>query len=263
MKNLAKEDEVLYHIGLSRKMIEGSTIVLLPGDPGRVESLAKGIGEAKFVASHREYTSWLVNLKETKVLVCSTGMGGPSVAIAVEELARIGLKKFIRVGTTGSIQDNIELGELVINKAAVRLEGTSSHYAPIEFPAVASLDITNALVTAAKGAIVPYHVGISISSDTFWPGQERYDSYTGYVPRCFEGSLKEWRQLGATNYEMEAATLFVTTETFGLEAGAICGVVAKRTESESVAPKEVYNLTMERIFIVLKETLDILSKEGF
>lgn len=262
MKNLAKNDEVLYHIGLSRKIIENAAIVLLPGDPGRVEALARGIGPAKFLASHREYTSWLAELNGAKILVCSTGMGGPSVAICVEELARIGLKKFIRVGTTGAIQENIELGDLIINKASVRLEGTSSHYAPIEFPAVASLEITNALVNAAKEVEIPYHIGISISSDTFWPGQERYDSYSGYVPRRFQGSLKEWRKLGATNYEMEAATLFVTAEVFGLQAGAICGVIAKRTESESIAPKEIYNLTMERFFKVLKQTLSIFSKEG-
>ena len=150
------------------------------------------------------------------VLVCSTGMGGPSVAIGLEELARLGIKNFIRVGTTGCIQENINLGDVIINNAAVRLEGTSAHYAPVNFPAVASLKLTNALNDAAAALNVPHHVGISVSSDTFWPGQERYDSFTGYVCNALRGTLKEWQALGALNYEMETAALFVVAQAFGL-----------------------------------------------
>ena len=148
MGKLTGKNEILYHIGISASDIEGAEYALLPGDPGRVESLASALGAAKFIGCHREYTSWLADLEGTPILVCSTGMGGPSVSIGMEELARIGIKNFIRVGTTGSIQENIELGDVVINKAAVRLDGASRHYAPISFPAVASLKLTNALVEA-------------------------------------------------------------------------------------------------------------------
>ena len=262
MGNLANFNEVLYHTGLSAAMIAKAEYAILPGDPGRVEILAQAFGRAEFIASHREYTSWLTYVNDKPILVCSTGMGGPSVSIGMEELARIGIKKFIRVGTTGSIQEHIKLGEVVINNAAVRLDGASRHYAPIEFPAVASLEITNALVSAATEADVPYHVGISISSDTFWPGQERYDSFTGYVPRALQGSLQEWQALGASNYEMETATLFIVAQSMGLAAGSICGVVAQRTQSEHVASSDIYQLASERFISVVKRALLNMTKEG-
>ena len=141
MGNKVMPNEVLYHIGISAEMIKGAEYALLPGDPGRVEALARALGTAEPVGCHREYKSWLADVEGTSVLVCSTGMGGPSVAIGMEELARLGIKNFIRVGTTGSIQKDVELGDLVINKAAVRLDGTSQHYAPLNFPAVASFEL--------------------------------------------------------------------------------------------------------------------------
>ena len=160
MQNYAAQDEILYHVGLSREMLKGAEYALLPGDPGRVEALAKALGPAQYLNTHREYTSWLAVVEGHNVLVCSTGMGGPSVAIGLEELARLGIKNFIRVGTTGCIQENINLGDVIINNAAVRLEGTSAHYAPLNFPAVASLKLTNALNDAAASLNVPHHVGI-------------------------------------------------------------------------------------------------------
>ena len=104
MGNKVMPNEVLYHIGISAEMIKGAEYALLPGDPGRVEALARALGTAEPVGCHREYKSWLADVEGTSVLVCSTGMGGPSVAIGMEELARLGIKNFIRVGTTGSIQ---------------------------------------------------------------------------------------------------------------------------------------------------------------
>lgn len=253
MPNYAGEKEVLYHIGLSRKMVKGAKYALLPGDPGRVEAIAKNFDKAVYLGAHREYTSWLCYQNDLPILVCSTGMGGPSVAIALEELARIGLEKFIRVGTTGCIQDNIALGEVVINNAAVRLDGTSSHYAPENFPAVACYDMTRQMQESAQVVGVPYHIGISVSSDTFWPGQERYDSFTGYVLPKFRDSLAMWRQLGALNCEMETATLFIVAQSMGLSAASICGVVAARTKSEQVAGSEIYEQAQSRMFLVLKE----------
>ena len=239
MQNYAAQDEILYHVGLSREMLKGAEYALLPGDPGRVEALAKALGPAQYLNTHREYTSWLAVVEGQNVLVCSTGMGGPSVAIGLEELARLGIKNFIRVGTTGCIQENINLGDVIINNAAVRLEGTSAHYAPVNFP---------------------HHVGISVSSDTFWPGQERYDSFTGYVCNALRGTLKEWQALGALNYEMETAALFVVAQAFGLNAASICGVIAKRTQSESIAPPEIYALASERFGAVAKKALQTLLK---
>lgn len=262
MRKIAAPEEVLYHVGLSPQMVKGAKYALLPGDPGRVEALAKALGPAEYVGCHREYTSWLTYIEDEAVLVCSTGMGGPSVAIGLEELACLGIKNFIRVGTTGSIQEQVELGDVVINKAAVRLDGTSQHYAPLAFPAVASFELTVALQQAAAALGVPYHTGISVSSDTFWPGQERYDSFTGYVRKALQGSLQEWKTLGALNYEMETAALFIVAQSFGLRAASICGVVAKRTDSEQVAPADTYKIASERFQLVVKRALQDLLKAG-
>lgn len=234
-KKVAKE-EIQYHIGLSSEMVEGAEYVLLPGDPYRVESLAKAFDKnAKHLNSAREYTSYLADFHGQKVLVCSTGMGCPSTGIAVEELATIGLKYFLRIGTCGGIQAYTNLGDIVISTSAVRLEGTSSHYAPMEYPSVASFEFTSDLVNAAQEIKVPYHVGITASSDTFWPGQERHDNYSGYLLKRFHGWMSEWRALNVLNFEMEAAALFVICSVFGLHAACLCGVVAKRDASEKVS----------------------------
>lgn len=252
--------EPMYHIGLTKEMIEGATYVLLPGDPGRVEGLAKALSpNAKYLASHRDFTSWLAYLDGNPILVMSSGMGGPCVTFAVEELAQLGVTHFIRVGTTGSIQEHLNLGDVVINEGAVRKDGASLAYAPEVFPAIADLRMTLALEQAAKELNVPYQVGISISTDSFWPGQERYDSYKGYVRRALQGSLEEYRALGCTNFEMENATLFTLCKVLGLHAASICGVVAKRTDSESVAPHEVYELAEQRFQQVTKRALQLLQ----
>lgn len=262
-KHYAAPDEVMYHIGFCHNDLRGARFAVLPGDPGRVEPLARALGvDSEFITSHREYTSWLTYIEKQPVLVCSTGMGGPSVAICLEELVRIGITHVIRFGTTGTIQDEIDLGEVIINKAAIRLDGTSYHYAPAAFPAVASFTMVEALSKAAKAENVPAHVGISVSSDTFWPGQERYDSFTGYVPKAFQGTLQEWQALGALNYEMETSALFVTAQCLGIKAGAVCGVVAKRTDSESIAPKNIYDTAFDRQVKVTVGALKQLLKAG-
>ncbi|WP_111745967.1 uridine phosphorylase [Salinisphaera orenii] len=244
-----------YHIGLSREDIGGAQYALLPGDPGRVPQLARGIdGDAREIGQHREYCSWLARIAGQSVLVCSTGLGSPSTAVAVEELANIGITQFIRVGTTGSIQAHIDYSDIIISKAAVRLEGTSGHYAPMEYPAVASFALTQSLVHAARSLEIPHHVGVAASSDSFWPGQERYDNHSGYVPRRFQGSMAEWQQLNVTNFEMEAAALFTVCETFGLSAACLCGVIAKRVHSEEVRP-EAYDLAEQRWNAILTQAL--------
>ena len=258
-KHYAKPGEVMYHTGLTKEMLEGAEYALVPGDPGRVEGLAKALDPAaEFVTSHREFTSWLARLNGQPVLVMSTGMGGPCITFAVEELARLGVRTFNRVGTTGSLREDLNLGDVVISKAAVRMDGASRAYAPIAYPAVPDLDVTLALRQAAEELQVPFKLGVTVTTDSFWPGQERYDSFGGYVVRRLQGSLKEWQTLGCSNYEMEAATLFTLTSVLGLRAGAICGVVAKRTDSESVAPPDVYRAAEKRFQVVARRALELL-----
>lgn len=224
-----------YHIKLNQALIENSEYVILPGDPGRVEKTAKLIDtQAKPLASNREYTSYLATLNGKKILICSTGIGGPSVSIALEELASLGLKYFFRIGTTGAIQPHIKVPSLIVTTGAVRLDGASTHYAPIEYPAVADINIVNSLIAGAKATESPCHVGITASSDTFYPGQERYDTFTGYVPKKFQNTFEEWKKLKVLNYEMESATLLTIINTFGLHAGCISSVIVNRNKEETI-----------------------------
>jgi uridine phosphorylase len=230
------EDRTVYHLALSRSMLAGATIALLPGDPARVEHIAQTspLERGKALANKREFRSWLAYAGKASVLVTSTGIGGPSTSIAVDELAQLGVSTFIRVGTTGAIQSDIDIGDVIVTTGAIRMDGASSHYAPVEYPAVAHIDVVNALLGAAAELGTPVRHGITCSSATFYPGQERVDSFSGYVPRHLQGLTEEWRRLHVLNYEMEAATLFTMASSMGLRAGCAAGVVVNRTREEHV-----------------------------
>jgi uridine phosphorylase len=236
MVKQAKENEIQYHLGLSKEMLNGAEYVIMPGDPKRSKSIANSLDpNAKFLADSREHVSYLANFYGNNILVCSSGLGAPNIGISIEELAVLGLKYYLRVGTCGTIQPHIELGDVIITTAAVRLDGASKDYAPIEYPAVSSLEFTNDLINGAKQTMIPFHTGITASTDTFWQAQERYDSYTGYLLRNKRGSMDEWRALNVLNFEMEASALFVMASTMRLHATCLCSVIAKRTESEKVS----------------------------
>jgi uridine phosphorylase len=234
------KSDFAHHLQLDASIIKNAKIALLPGDPGRVAAIASLLDQSTEVSNQREFRSHLGALNGHPVLVTSTGCGGPSVSICVEELACIGVQTFIRVGSTGSIQKHINTGDIVISSAAVRLDGASRSFAPIEYPAVADLDVTNALVQAAREMAITFHVGITASTDTFYQGQERYNTFTGHMPAHLRASVEDWRAVKVANFEMEAATLFTMCATMGLRAGTVCGVVAKRTESEEIAGPEMF-----------------------
>lgn len=222
----------VFHLGITEADLQGATLAIVPGDPARVERIARLMDNPTHLNSVREFTSWRAELNGTPVVVCSTGIGGPSTSIAVEELSQLGITTFLRVGTTGAIQESIEPGDIIVTSGSVRLDGASSHFAPLEFPAVAQFDCTQALVESAKSIGHPYHVGITASSDTFYPGQERYDTRTGYVNRQFRGSMDEWQKLGVLNYEMESATLLTMCAAQGLRAGCVAAAIVNRTRNE-------------------------------
>ncbi|MGI9606748.1 MAG: uridine phosphorylase [Acidimicrobiales bacterium] len=222
----------VYHLNLTRSDLDGATIAVIPGDPGRVERISAELDEPVFVASNREFTTHRGTLDGRTVLVTSTGIGGPSTSIALEELAQLGVNTFLRVGTTGAIQPNVSTGSMIITQGSVRLDGASTHFAPPEYPAVSNFECTSALVDAARRAGAEHHVGITASSDTFYPGQERYDTASGFVTRRFRGSLAEWQALGVLNYEMESSTLFTYCSANGFRAGCIAGAIVNRTEQE-------------------------------
>jgi uridine phosphorylase len=223
------------HIGVDAGQLGGATLALLPGDPARTGLIAAMLDEPAAIASEREFTTWRAAAAGRPVVVTSTGVGGPSLSIAVEELAQLGVRTFVRVGTTGAIQEGVAPGDVVISTGAVRLEGASRHFAPIEYPAVADFGVTGALIEAAAANDIRFHLGITASSDTFYPGQERRDTYRGYLLPSLAGSLDMWRTLGVLNFEMEAATLFVMCAAMGLRAGAVCGVILNRMETEGIS----------------------------
>ncbi len=222
----------VYHLDLDSKKIQGAKIALLPGDPFRCQIIAEAISDVyrtnnRKLAWKREFCTYLTEIKGRKILITSTGIGGPSTSIAVDELAQLGVGTFIRVGTTGAIQDYINIGDVVITSGSVRLDGASTHYAPIEYPAVAHYEILNALIKGAKKTKVKYHVGITASSATFYPGEERSDSFKQYILKRFQGATKEWQNLNVLNYEMESSTILTLAATMGLRGGCITGVVNK------------------------------------
>ncbi|MEM9040527.1 MAG: uridine phosphorylase [Actinomycetota bacterium] len=222
----------VFHLGLSRDQVGAARVAIVPGDPARVERIAELLDDPIPLASNREFTSWTGTGGGAPIIVCSTGIGGPSTSIAVEELAQLGVRTFLRVGTTGAIQPEIAPGDLIVTTGAVRLDGASGHFAPMEYPAVADFTCTTALVDAARSLGHEPHVGVTASSDTFYPGQERYDTYSGTVTRHLVGSFDHWRSLGVLNYEMESATLFTMCATQGLRAGCIAGVLVNRNDEE-------------------------------
>lgn len=230
----------LYHLGLNKKKIKNATYAILTGDPGRVQNIAERFsnnhGE---IAYNREFRSFLVEYSNVPIVIISTGIGGSSASIVMDELASIGVKTFIRIGTSGSIQDYIKAGNVVITTGSVRLDGASLHYAPIEYPAIASYEVINTLVNAAKATNIEYFTGITVSTATFYPGQERYDSFSGHVIKSLRGSKEEWKKLNALNYEMESATILTLANVFGLRAGCVTGVVAEREMSEKISHKAI------------------------
>ena len=195
---------------------------LLPGDPGRCEKIAKYFDDPVHVATNREYVTYTGTLLGEKVSVCSTGIGGASASIAMEELANIGVDTFLRVGTCGGIDLNVKSGDVVIATGAIRMEGTSREYAPIEFPAVADLEVTNAIVDAAKAMGKTWHAGVVQCKDSFY-GQHS----PGTMPVSYEllNKWEAWKRLGVKASEMESAALFTVAAYRGVRCGSVFHVI--------------------------------------
>lgn len=249
----------VFHLGLTKSMLDGASLAIVPGDPQRVKRIAELMDNATFLASHREYTSYLAYIENKAVVICSTGIGGPSTSIAVEELAQLGVTTFLRVGTTGAIQEQVNVGDVIVTQASVRLDGASLHFAPMEFPAVADFTCTTAMVAACRDAGIEPHVGITASSDTFYPGQERYDTVSGRVTRQFKGSMQEWQDLGVLNYEMESSTLFTMCASQGWRAACVAGVIVNRTQQEIPDEVTMKKTEVSAISIVVEAAKRLLA----
>ena len=210
------ENGVQYHIGLKEGDV--GEYVILPGDPKRCKKIAEYFEDAKLIADNREFVTYTGYLNGEKVSVTSTGIGGASASIALEELVNVGAKTFIRVGTCGGMQLDVKGGDIVIATGAIRMEGTTREYAPIEFPAVANLDVSNALVQAAKKLGYSYHTGVVQCKDSFY-GQHSPET----KPVSYEllNKWEAWKRLGCLASEMESAALFVVASYLKVKVGSV------------------------------------------
>ena len=222
------EDGRQYHIGVKKG--EVGRYVLLPGDPKRCAKIAAHFDNAVLVADSREFVTYTGTLDGEKVSVTSTGIGGPSASIALEELVMCGSDTFIRVGTCGGMQKEVQSGDLVIATGAVRMEGTTREYAPIEYPAVPSLEVVNALAAAAKGLKFRYHTGVVQCKDSFY-GQHSPET----LPAGYEllNKWDAWLKLGCLASEMESAALFIAGAARRVRVGSVFLVVANQEREKA------------------------------
>lgn len=219
--------------------------VLLPGDPGRVATIASLWDEARHVATNREYVTYTGVYKGAPISCTSTGIGAPSTAIAIEELARCGATTFFRVGTCGTFLDHVANGDMAIFDSAVRLDGASHGYAPPEYPAVADYSVIAASVAAAEKLGMRYHVGTTRSSDTFYARHPRPGSSFGdFWQSWWKDHFEDLRRLNVLGAEMEASLIFVLARVWGLRAGGAAvvldNVLSVSGESAEFDPEEQF-----------------------
>jgi uridine phosphorylase len=247
----------LYHINFAKEDLGKNPpkIALLSGEPERSRDIAQNhLQNAFMLSEYRGLNSYLAYLpNQEPILVATSGMGAPSLSIVVNELIQVGIAKIIRIGTCGSIQPHVSIGSLVISQAALCRQGAASDIAPIEYPAAADPFLTVALVRSARELNLDYHLGITASVDTFYEGQERYQSSANpNLQRWLQGITEEYRALNILNYEMEAGTLFKMAGVYRFAAACICAVVAQRTEQETVVIKSKETAVKNAIAVAIK-----------
>ncbi len=256
MQNYSGEIGLQYHLQI--KSGDVGKYVLLPGDPKRCEKIAQFFDKPKLVADSREYVTYTGYLDGEKVSVTSTGIGGPSASIAIEELSRCGADTFIRIGTCGGIDLDVKGGDVVIATGAIRMEGTSREYAPIEFPAVADFDITNALVYSAKKLGYKYHTGIVQCKDAFY-GQHEPEN----MPVSYEllNKWEAWKRLGVKASEMESAALFVAASKLKVRCGSTFLVVGNQERNAQGLDNPIVHETECTIAVAIEAIRALIAQD--
>lgn len=246
-----------YHIPAS--VGEVGKYVILPGDPGRCEKIAKFFDNPTYLGTNREFCIWNGTLLGERVSVCSTGIGGPSTAIAVEELAACGADTFIRVGTCGGIDLDVKAGDVVVANGAVRQDGTSLEYAPLMFPAVPDTDVLMALVGAARNEKFDSHVGVVQAKDSFY-GQHR-PAKMPTAPQLL-AQWDAWKKLGVKASEMESGTLFVVSSLLRARSGGVFSVVWNQERYDAgLDSDDVHNVDTEAAIRVAIEAIKTLIQQ--
>ena len=246
-----------YHTGVGPGDI--GEYVILPGDPKRCAKIAAHFDNPVLVADSREYVTYTGTLDGVKVSVTSTGIGGPSAAIAIDELAKCGAHTFIRVGTCGGMQEEVMGGDIVIATGAVRMEGTSREFSPIEYPAVADFNVTNALVSAAGKIGVRNHVGVVQCKDSFFGQHE-----PGIMPVSYEleNKWQAWIRMGCLASEMESAALFIAGSFLRVRVGSCFLVVANQERAKKGLPNKQAHDTELAISVAVEAIRELIKKEA-
>lgn len=255
MANYSQVEGMQYHIGV--KTGEVGKYVLLPGDPKRCAKIAQYFEDPVLIADNREYVTYTGTLDGVKVSVTSTGIGGPSASIALEELVKCGADTFVRIGTCGGMDIDVKGGDVVVATGAIRMEGTTKEYVPIEFPAVPDLEVTNALVNACKKLGIPHHAGIVQCKDAFY-GQHNPE----IMPASYELMQKweAWLRMGCKASEMESAALFIVGQFLRVRVGSCFLAVANQEREKKGLPNAQVHDTDIAIKTAI-EALRILIKE--
>lgn len=247
-----------YHVGLGPGDV--GRYVLLPGDPKRCAKIAKYFDNPRLVADSREFVTYTGTLNGVPVSVTSTGIGGPSASIALEELTNCGADTFIRVGTCGGMQEDVCGGDIVIATGAIRMEGTSREYAPIEYPAVPNFDVTCALVQAAKNLGKPYKTGVVQCKDAFY-GQHS----PAKMPVSYEllNKWEAWKRLGVKASEMESAALFVVADALGCRCGSCFHVIWNQEREAAGLDQDMSEDTTSAVQVGVEALKRLIAADRF
>ena len=256
MKNYSEDASRQYHIQVAEG--EVGRYVIMPGDPKRCVKIAQYFDNPILVADNREYITYTGTLDGVKVSVTSTGIGGPSAAIAMEELYRCGADTFIRIGTCGGMQTEVKSGDVVIATGAIRMEGTSREYAPMEFPSVADLSVTNALVHAAEKKGYPFHTGVVQCKDAFY-GQ--HEPETKPVSYELMNKWEAWKRLGCKASEMESAALFVAASHLRVRCGSDFLVVGNQERNAAGLDNPIVHDTESAIKVAVEAIRKLIRED--
>lgn len=251
-----QELERQYHIHCAPG--EVGRYVILPGDPGRCASIAAYFDDAKLIAQNREYTTYTGTLLGVPVSVCSTGIGGPSASIAMEELHKLGADTFIRTGTCGGIDLDVKSGDIVVATGAIRFEHTSMEYAPIEFPAVADFNITAALMQASKTLGYTTHSGVVQCKDSFY-GQHSPEKSPVYYELL--NKWESWKRLGVKASEMESAALFVVAAALHVRCGSCFHVVWNQEREKAGLDQDMSEDTSAAVKVAVEALKRVIAED--
>ncbi len=256
MINYSEDQSKQYHIQVGKG--EVGRYVIMPGDPKRCKKIAEYFDNPKFIADNREYVTYTGTLDGVPVSVTSTGIGGPSASIAMEELVKCGADTFVRIGTCGGMDIDVKGGDLVVATGAIRMEGTSKEYAPIEFPAVANLDVTNSLVQSAQKLGFNCHAGVVQCKDSFY-GQHSPE----IKPVSYEllDKWQAWLRMGCLASEMESAALFIVAQFLRVRCGSVFLVMANQERAAKGLDNPVVHDTDAAIRTAVEAVRNLIAKD--